>query len=486
MLAKQLYERCDEKTKKIIQTYTEITYEHSNNDGILDHDFFNFVYENGQGTYKHYCHYLLVIAEILDHEIAEAINYNSAEYKKTLVEITKESKSNFCQTYLEVCFHQKPITKIPIYGGLDLSYSIICIERILINLINQHQYDFLFSESEKKEIIEGLENLAQKKEAGDYIKVDENRNTISNNHKLTSNYKGVGEVLTDSVFLEDPLIGREKEFRKFCANIMDKEKSVIIYGPPGVGKTTLAKSLAYKIQRGMVPKGLENRPIIKVEARELISGASRVGDVEARMDKFLHEVQKNPNNIVFIDEIHTLMGLGQGSNSNNDVSNILKDSLGEGLIKIIGTTTTDEYSIIKSDGAFARRFLPVELTQLSNQEILHILDVSVERLKISEGVNFSFDDNTKKQLLKLILEISKYKYQNHNMEMRYNPDASLTLLRSGYNYCKLDGEKDLTLDYMIEGIEQSNIVNETGVNYFKNQVKQLTKSKFTVINNTYN
>ena len=180
------------------------------------------------------------------------------------------------------------------------------------------------------------------------------------------------------------------------------------------------------------------------------------------------------------------MGLGQGSNSNNDVSNILKDSLGEGLIKIIGTTTTDEYSIIKCDGAFARRFLPVELTQLSNQEILHILDVSVERLKISEGVNFSFDDNTKNKLLKLILEISKYKYKNHNMEMRYNPDASLTLLRSGYNYCKLDGVKDLTIDYMIEGIEQSNLVNETGVDYFKSQAKQLTKSKFTVINSTDN
>ena len=268
-----------------------------------------------------------------------------------------------------------------------------------------------------------------------------------------------GTLLTSTKFEFNPLIGREKELRKLQALLMDEEKSVIIYGNPGTGKTALVKGLAYDIQHGKVGEKIQDKKIIEISASELISGCRYVGMVEQRLLDIINPIIAAKDSILFIDEIHTLMGLGQGANSQNDVSNILKPYLGDGRLKIIGATTLQEYLLIKENGAFSRRFNNLELSDLTDEDVLNILKVNVDRFKTKHKISLAESEERKMLLLNEILNLSKQVIADPKAQ-RYNPDLSLSLLRLCYDYALLDGKECIDTGYIIEGVNNSDSISD--------------------------
>jgi ATP-dependent Clp protease ATP-binding subunit ClpC len=190
----------------------------------------------------------------------------------------------------------------------------------------------------------------------------------------------------------DPVVGREKEIMRIAQVLSRRKKNnPIIVGEPGCGKTAIVEGLAMKIFEGNCPKNLSDKRIVSLDMNSIVAGTKYRGQFEERMKVIIEELQNNPNIIIFIDEIHTIVGAGSSSGS-LDASNIFKPALARGEIQCVGATTLDEYrKNFEKDGALERRF----------QKII-------------------VDASTKKETL-IILKNSKSKYEDHH-KVLYNDE----------------------------------------------------------------
>ncbi|MCQ2283014.1 MAG: ATP-dependent Clp protease ATP-binding subunit [Bacteroidales bacterium] len=172
----------------------------------------------------------------------------------------------------------------------------------------------------------------------------------------------------------DPIVGREKELERIAQILSRRKKNnPILIGEPGVGKSAIAEGLALRIIEGRVPRTLFDKRVISLDLASLVAGTKYRGQFEERMKAILNELEKNPDIIIFIDEIHTIVGAGSASGS-LDASNMFKPALARGEIQCIGTTTLDEYrQYIEKDGALERRFQKVLVEATTPEETLVIL-----------------------------------------------------------------------------------------------------------------
>ncbi|MGS0639502.1 AAA family ATPase, partial [Citrobacter sp. VF227] len=156
----------------------------------------------------------------------------------------------------------------------------------------------------------------------------------------------------------DPLIGRESEVQRTIQVLCRRQKNnPLLVGDPGVGKTAIAEGLAYRITRGEVPDILANAQVYSLDMGALLAGTKYRGDFEQRLKTVLKELKERPHAILFIDEIHTLIGAGAASGGTLDASNLLKPALSSVTLKCIGATTFTEYRrIFEKDAALSRRF----------------------------------------------------------------------------------------------------------------------------------
>lgn len=173
----------------------------------------------------------------------------------------------------------------------------------------------------------------------------------------------------------DPIVGREKELERIAQILSRRKKNnPILIGEPGVGKSAIAEGLAIRIVEGKVPRTLHNKRVITLDLASLVAGTKYRGQFEERMKAIIKELEKNPDIIVFIDEIHTIVGAGNASGS-LDASNMFKPALARGEIQCIGTTTIDEYrQYIEKDGALERRFQKVFVEATTPEETISILN----------------------------------------------------------------------------------------------------------------
>jgi ATP-dependent Clp protease ATP-binding subunit ClpC len=199
----------------------------------------------------------------------------------------------------------------------------------------------------------------------------------------------------------DPVIGRKKEIIRIAQILSRRKKNnPIIIGEPGAGKTEIVEGLAMMIHNGECPKNLMDKRILNLDINSLVAGTKYRGQFEERMKVIIEELQTNPNIIIFIDEIHTMVGAGNSSGS-LDASNILKPALSRGEIQCIGATTLDEYrKSFEKDGALERRFQKIIIDPSSKEETLEILKLS--KSKYEEHHKVTYDDNT----LKLFVELA--------------------------------------------------------------------------------
>jgi ATP-dependent Clp protease ATP-binding subunit ClpC len=188
----------------------------------------------------------------------------------------------------------------------------------------------------------------------------------------------------------DPVVGREQEIVRIAQILSRRKKNnPIIIGEPGCGKTAIVEGLAMKILQGDCPRNLLDKRILSLDLNSIVAGTKYRGQFEERLKVIIEEIQVNPNVILFIDEIHTLVGAGNASGS-LDASNILQPALSRGEIQCIGATTLDEFKKnIEKDGALDRRFQKVIVSPSTKEETLEILQNVKEKYEAHHKVNYT-------------------------------------------------------------------------------------------------
>ena len=216
----------------------------------------------------------------------------------------------------------------------------------------------------------------------------------------------------------DPVYGREKEIEEIVQILNKKKKNnPLLVGEPGVGKTAVVEGLAIKIQKKETEVWLLNKRIVEVNMTSMVSGTKYRGEFEQRMEDLIKEIEENPDVIVFLDEIHNVIGAG-GSSGSMDAANIIKPALSRGLMKCIGATTTSDYKKhIENEGAFERRFQKVYINEPSKEETEILLNDIKEKYEDYHGVTYSS---------KIIKECVNY--ADKYLTYRKFPDKAIDLL----------------------------------------------------------
>ncbi|MGO2084095.1 AAA family ATPase [Vagococcus sp.] len=172
----------------------------------------------------------------------------------------------------------------------------------------------------------------------------------------------------------DPVIGRDKEITRVIEILNRRTKNnPVLIGEPGVGKTAVVEGLALKIAEGNVPQKLQHKEVVRLDVVSLVQGTGIRGQFEERMQHLITELKDNPSIILFIDEVHEIVGAGTAGDSSMDAGNILKPALARGELQMVGATTLNEYRLIEKDAALERRMQPVRVNEPSVEETITIL-----------------------------------------------------------------------------------------------------------------
>lgn len=253
---------------------------------------------------------------------------------------------------------------------------------------------WLFSASETnpiKEILSKFLTLSEFKKELESLRAGRKIESKTSDETLDAlNKFGIDLTLKASEGKLDPVIGREEEIERLMQILIRKTKNnPILLGEPGVGKTAIVEALAQRIISKDVPTSLQNKKLIALDMSALIAGAKYRGEFEDRLKSVVNEVIKNENIILFIDEIHTIVGAG-ASEGSMDAANILKPALARGELHTIGATTLKEYrKYFEKDAALQRRFQPVSVSEPSVNEALAMLRGIKEKLEIHHNVRIS-------------------------------------------------------------------------------------------------
>ncbi|EOI7209033.1 ATP-dependent Clp protease ATP-binding subunit [Campylobacter jejuni] len=253
---------------------------------------------------------------------------------------------------------------------------------------------WLISESQKssiKEILAQFLDLREFQKELESLRAGRKIDSKTSDETLDSlNKFGIDLTLKASEGKLDPVIGREEEIERLMQILIRKTKNnPILLGEPGVGKTAIVEALAQRIIKKDVPKSLQNKKVIALDMSALIAGAKYRGEFEDRLKAVVNEVIKSENIILFIDEIHTIVGAGATEGS-MDAANILKPALARGELHTIGATTLKEYrKYFEKDAALQRRFQPVNVGEPSVNEALAMLRGIKEKLEIHHNVTIN-------------------------------------------------------------------------------------------------
>ena len=236
------------------------------------------------------------------------------------------------------------------------------------------------------------------------------------------NEKPIGEDLVEEAKNNkfDPVIGRDEQIDNVIEILSRRKKNnPVLIGPAGVGKTSIVEGLAERIASGNVPAKMANMHIISVNINDMVAGSSLRGSFEERLKKVIDKAKSDPNIVLFIDELHNIVGAGStdSENNNGDAANILKPALASGDLKLIGATTTSEFQRIEKDPALSRRFQAVQVPEPTTDVAVKILEGLKKKYEDYHHVKYTDDS------LKLAVELSERYIQG-----RYLPDKAIDLM----------------------------------------------------------
>lgn len=258
--------------------------------------------------------------------------------------------------------------------------------------------------------------------------------------------------LTEVEYITNPAVARDDEIKKLILVLLTPEKSAVLVGKPGIGKTAIVEGLAYRIQNGDVPDALKGYTIYRVNTTALIN----TNGEENRVLKLVEELKNRENVILFIDEIHTL--IGNDAQGALDLANMFKEGLSRGSIKMIGATTTYEYErYIMRDKAFLRRFEKVDVEEPTEEMTVEILLRTLPKLEKTTGVILPYTDFIKEKIAKFIVNMTTEFKRVYEISSRY-PDIALVILRQCFSNAIYENRKTINLKNIYDAIKTTKAV----------------------------
>lgn len=268
-------------------------------------------------------------------------------------------------------------------------------------------------------------------------KVEENFDIKSKRISMLDNY---GENFQKNEYVTNPAIGRDEQIKELILILLTPEKSAVLIGKPGVGKTACVEGLAYRIQRNQVPDLLKGYQVIKLNTAALLGADPVTG--ESKVQILIDELKDKTKLILFIDEIHTLMGTkGEAL----DFANMFKPALDRGDIKVIGATTTEEYErYILRDKAFVRRFQKVEIFEPTREENIQILIGTLPKIEYKTGAKLMYTPFIQRRIMEFITDITSEYKRIYEIGSRY-PDVSLTIVQQAFSNALFDNRFNVNI-----------------------------------------
>lgn len=277
----------------------------------------------------------------------------------------------------------------------------------------------------------------------------------------------------------DPVIGRDDEIIRVIEILNRRTKNnPVLIGEPGVGKTAVVEGLAQKIVDGDVPHKLQGKQVIRLDVVSLVQGTGIRGQFEERMQKLMEEIRKREDIILFIDEIHEIVGAGSAGDGNMDAGNILKPALARGELQLVGATTLNEYRIIEKDAALERRMQPVKVDEPTVKETITIL----------KGIQKKYEDYHHVQYTDAAIEAAAT-LSNRYIQDRFLPDKAIDLLDEA------GSKMNLTLNFVDPKVIDQRLIEAENLKsqatreedfekaaYFRDQIakyKEMQKKKVT-------
>ena len=272
------------------------------------------------------------------------------------------------------------------------------------------------------------------------------------NYESVSMLERYGENLTKNEYITDPAIAREDEIKQCILTLLSPEKSALLVGKPGIGKTAIVEGLAYRIQNNLVPDALKGWEIIKIHITSLLGYVNTEGQSESRIAMLVKELDEKQKTILFIDETHVLVNKNTNENSGIDFANMLKAGLDRGSIKMIGATTTEEYeTYILRDRAFLRRFQKVDVMETDKPATVRILMGTIPKLEKQIGVKLEYTDFVKEKIMSFIVEMTDEYKRVYEVASRY-PDICLAIVSNAFSYALYDNEPSVKIKHFYKAI----------------------------------
>ena len=356
-------------------------------------------------------------------ESLNPINFDSEtkESSKKNLHLTRQAERALKTTFLEAKLFQSSV--------INTAHLLLCILRNendpTTKIFNNMDINYNVVKDEYKSIIgkdDFSDESTQESEPSEFeeIKVTKSTKSKSSKKSKTPVLDNFGKDLTAMAENDelDPIIGRNIEIQRVSQILSRRKKNnPLLIGEPGVGKSAIAEGLAIRIIKKKVSRVLYNKRIISLDLASLVAGTKYRGQFEERMKAVMNELEKNSDIILFIDEIHTIVGAG-GATGSLDASNMFKPALARGTIQCIGATTLDEYrNSIEKDGALERRFQKIIVEQTNEEETLEILKNIKDKYEDHHNVIY-----TDEALLACVKLTSRY------MTDRHLPDKAIDAL----------------------------------------------------------
>lgn len=249
-----------------------------------------------------------------------------------------------------------------------------------------------------------------------------------------------GEDFTAKEYVTNPAIGRDKQIKELLLILLTPEKSAILIGKPGIGKTAIVEGLSYAIQQKQVPDALIGYTVINIKTASLLG---TMPNGESKVQVMIDELRDREKIILFVDEIHML--IGATDESSLDFANIFKEGLGRGSIKVVGATTTEEYErYILRDKAFTRRFQKVEVPEPTRDETVRIMLGTLPKIEKMTGAKMKYTDWIKEQIMGFLVDLTSEYKRVYEIGSRY-PDISLTLLKQAFSHAVFDNRTEVNI-----------------------------------------
>lgn len=262
-----------------------------------------------------------------------------------------------------------------------------------------------------------------------------------------------GEDLTKRNYITNPAIAREEEIKRAMIILLTPEKSALLVGKPGIGKTAIVEGIAYLIQKGLAPNALKDYRIIKLNSTSLMGKMLVDGREVLIATMLVEELKKIEKTIVFIDEIHML--IGARSEGPMDLANILKAGLDRGDIKVIGATTTEEYeTYILRDRAFLRRFEKIDILEPDEATTIKILMGSLPKLEYKTGVKMRYNDYTNSLLIASVVSATSEFKRVYGIAAMY-PDVAFSILSQAFSTALYENKQQVDVRDFYNAIKVS-------------------------------